>query len=153
MEWAYVLARILARVLDRPEPFRHTVLVAGWTGYERGNTMNTNTNTNTIPSAIGRIMRKGSYPMSAIVAEGNRAHADMAQATLERYGYTSSSAVSVEQYPVDDNGIARVVSVCGHDNGANVVLVHPLAIIPAMTVDRVTGLCQPWVYVWEEDLV
>lgn len=152
MEWAYVLARILARVLDRPEPLRHTVLVAGCTGYERGNTMNTTTTT-TIPSAIGRIMRKGSYPMSAIVAEGNRAHADMALATLERYGYTSSSAVSVEQYPLDDNGIARVVSVCGHDNGANVVLVHPLSVVPAMTVDRVTGLCQPWGYVWEEDLV
>jgi len=116
--------------------------------------MNTNTNTiATIPSAIGRIMRKGSYPMGAIVAEGNRTHADMALATLERYGYTSSSAISVEQYPLDDNGIARVVSVCGHDNGATVVLVHPLSVVPAMIVDRVTGLTAPWGYVWEEDLV
>ena len=115
--------------------------------------MNTNTNTINIPSAIGRIMRKGSYPMVAVVAEGNRAHADMALATLERYGYTSSSAVSVEQYPVDDNGIARVVSVCGHDNGATVVLVHPLSVVPAMIVDRVTGLTAPWGYVWEDDLV
>jgi|694.fasta_scaffold141463_3 hypothetical protein len=113
--------------------------------------MNTNTNTIvTIPSAIGRIMRKGSYPMGAIVAEGNRSHADMAQATLEGYGYTSSSAISVEQYHV---GEARVVSVCGHDNGATIVLVNPLALIPAMIVDRVTGLTAPWGYVWEEDLV
>ena len=112
--------------------------------------MNTNTNTINIPSAIGRIMRKGAYPMSVIVAEGNRTHADMAQSALEGYGYTSSSAVSVDQYHV---GLDRIVPVCGHDNGATIVLVNPLALIPAMIVDRVTGLTAPWGYVWEEDLV
>lgn len=106
--------------------------------------------TTTIPTTIGRIMRKGAYPMTAAIAEGNRTHADMAQAMLEHYGYTSSSAISVDQYHTE---LERVVSVCGHDNGATIVLVNPIAIIPAMIVDRVTGLTAPWGYIWEDDLV
>lgn len=112
--------------------------------------MNTNSNTITIPRLIGRLMRKGAYPMSAIVAEGNRNHADTAIATLEAYGYTSFSGESVEQYHA---GQDRIVDVCGHDNGATVVLVNSIALIPAMIVDRVTGLTAPWGYVWEDDLV
>jgi hypothetical protein len=35
-----VLTHILSITIDRVIAFRHTVLVAGCTGYERGNTMN-----------------------------------------------------------------------------------------------------------------
>ena len=108
------------------------------------------TATTAIPTNIARLMRKGVYPMISFMADQNRAHADKAFATLEGLGYSRSSAVSVKQY---HRGLETDVDVCGHDNGATIVMVNPAAPIPAMIVDRVTGLTAPWGYVWEEDRV
>ena len=111
---------------------------------------NTLTTTTAIPDGIGRVMRKGCYPLTADIANSNRKCADDTLAYLENWGYTSSERISAWQH---HDSLDRDVIVNGHDNGATVVLVNPLAIIPAMIVDRVTGAVAPWGYIWEDDLV
>ena len=82
---------------------------------------------------------RAAWLIEAFTEDDVENHVDNTIEFLERYGYSAEFTRSV--YMARDE---KTILVTGHNNGAILVMVNPLALIPVLIVNRQTGEVNIW---------
>ena len=87
----------------------------------------------------GPAHERAAWLIEAFTEDGGENHVDQTIDFLERYGYSAEFTRSVYMTRGD-----KTVLVTAHNNGAILVMVNPVALVPVLIVNRQTGEVNIW---------